>query len=170
MTTDYRSLCAELAQQLDDALEFTVSSETRRHMKALVASARAALAQPEPEGPTREQAVAVYSEVMATHECQTLGDMAEHFTHAVLARWGRPAIKPVPVAEPEPQRPTLADEAYVAFVQICKGNSDDADTYEADEELVRRALKRLNDLERRPTIEPVLAPPTDCSTAAIIGP
>jgi hypothetical protein len=59
------------------------------------------------------------------------------------------------LAEPEPQGPTLADEAYVAFVQICKGNSDDAGTYEADEELVRRALKRLSDLERRPAIEPV---------------
>lgn len=38
--------------------------------------------------PTREQAVALYSEVMALHECQTLGDMAEHFARAVLARWG----------------------------------------------------------------------------------
>jgi hypothetical protein len=78
-----------------------------------------------------------------------------------LARWGRPAVKP------EPQGPTLADEAYVAFVQICKGNSDDAGTYEADEELVRRALKRLSDLERRPAIEPVsvaerLPGPGDC--------
>ena len=41
----------------------------------------------------------------------------------------------------------LAQEAYVAFVQICKGGSDDAGTYEADEALVRRALKRLDRLE-----------------------
>jgi hypothetical protein len=61
-----------------------------------------------------------------------------------------------PAIEPEPQGPSLAHEAYVAFVQICKGNSDDAGTYEADEELVRRALKRLSDLEvGRPAIEPV---------------
>jgi hypothetical protein len=60
------------------------------------------------------------------------------------------------LAQPEPQGPTLAHEAYVAFVQICKGNSDDAGTYEADEELVRRALKRLSDLEMgHPAIEPV---------------
>ena len=41
----------------------------------------------------------------------------------------------------------LAQEAYVAFVQICKGGSDDAGTYDADEEIVRRALKRLDELE-----------------------
>lgn len=41
----------------------------------------------------------------------------------------------------------LAQKAYVAFVQICKGGSDDAGTYDADEELVRRALKRLDALE-----------------------
>jgi hypothetical protein len=61
-------------------------------------------------------------------------------------------------SEPALQRPSLAHEAYVAFVQICKGNSDDADTYEADEELVRRALKRLSDLEMgRPALKPVPA-------------
>lgn len=41
-----------------------------------------------PEGPTRDEAVAIYTEVMAAHDCQTLGDMAEHFARAVLARWG----------------------------------------------------------------------------------
>lgn len=39
--------------------------------------------------PTREEAVALYSEVMARHDCQTLGEMAEHFSHAVLERWGQ---------------------------------------------------------------------------------
>ena len=49
---DYKKLCAELAQHLDDALDFTVSGETRRYMKELVGRTRAALAEPEPEGPT----------------------------------------------------------------------------------------------------------------------
>lgn len=40
-------------------------------------------------GPTRDEAVALYSEVMAVHNCQTLGDMAEHFARAVLAKWGK---------------------------------------------------------------------------------
>jgi hypothetical protein len=60
------------------------------------------------------------------------------------------------LARPESVVPTLAHEAYVAFVQICKGNSDDAGTYEADEELVRRALKRLDDLEQHhPALTPI---------------
>jgi hypothetical protein len=51
MSTDFRALCAELAEQLDDALDFTISSCTRAHMRSLTARARTALAQPEPEGP-----------------------------------------------------------------------------------------------------------------------
>ena len=48
---------------------------------------------------------------------------------------------------PKPKPKSLAEEAYIAFVQICKGNSDDAGTYDADEALVRRALERLQELE-----------------------
>lgn len=47
------------------------------------------------------------------------------------------------------QPPSLAQEAYIAFVMICKGNSDDAGTYDADEALVRRALERLQQLEEQ---------------------
>ena len=54
-----------------------------------MAEARTALDEPEPEGPTRDEATAIYSEVMIVHNCQTLGDMAEHFARAVLARWGK---------------------------------------------------------------------------------
>ena len=55
----------------------------------------------------------------------------------------------------------LAQEAYVAFVQICKGGSDDAGTYDADEEIVRRALKRLDELEGALLAQPVAKGPTD---------
>lgn len=54
----------------------------------------------------------------------------------------------------------LAQEAYVAFVQICKGGSDDAGTYDADEAIVRRALKRLDELEGAALAEPELEGPT----------
>jgi hypothetical protein len=54
----------------------------------------------------------------------------------------------------------LAQEAYVAFVQICKGGSDDAGTYDADEEIVRRALKRLDELESALLAQPVAVGPT----------
>jgi hypothetical protein len=43
----------------------------------------------QPVRPTRTEAVDLYSEVMAAHDCQTLGEMAEHFARAVLARWGQ---------------------------------------------------------------------------------
>ena len=49
---DFRALCAELADRLDDALTYTVQSDTERSMRQLIARARAALeAQPEPQGP-----------------------------------------------------------------------------------------------------------------------
>jgi hypothetical protein len=56
-----------------------------------------------------------------------------------------------------PVPPSLAQKAYVAFVQICKGGSDDAGTYSEDEALVRQALSRLNELE---TVAEWHTPPT----------
>jgi hypothetical protein len=93
-TDTLRALCAELTEALDSELDLF---ETRH--SALLDRARAALAQqhvsqpyklPEPVAPTQGEAVAVYTEVMVVHDCQTLGDMAEHFARAVLARWGQP--------------------------------------------------------------------------------
>jgi hypothetical protein len=73
---------------------------------------------------------------------ELLADYEQNRFRVELAAETRAAL-----AQPEPEGVTLAHDAYVAFVQICKGNSDDAGTYEADEELVRRALKRLSDLD-----------------------
>lgn len=63
-----------------------------------------------------------------------------------------------PVTDRPDFREPIAHSAYVAFVQICKGGSDDAGTYEADEELVRSALKRLDALEKAALNTPTLAP------------
>jgi hypothetical protein len=102
--TDFRALCAELADSLEEWLSSNsiggISLDDGTDAE-LVYRARAAIAQPEPQGPTDEEAVALYSEVMAFYECQTLGDMAGHFARAVLARYARPAI--------EPQGPTDED-------------------------------------------------------------
>ncbi len=98
MTDYYRALCAELLCSLE---QYPVQPPRDRD---LIDRARAALAQPEQQGPTDEEAVALYSEVMAFHDCKTLGDMAGHFARAVLARWGRAAIEPVPVSEGLPPR------------------------------------------------------------------
>ena len=107
--TDFRALCEELLAAIEDdsffrtndALRFckaVLSARTAladedsaflrtnnalRSSKA-VPSAHAALAE-QPVGPTRKEAVDLYSEMMAAHDCQTLGEMAEHFARAVLA-------------------------------------------------------------------------------------
>jgi hypothetical protein len=63
----------------------------------------AALAQPEPQGPSDEGLWELYDEMGGDPE-----DCAWclNYARAVLTRWGRPAIKPVPVAErlPVPQQ------------------------------------------------------------------
>jgi hypothetical protein len=43
----FRALCAELADRLDDALTYTVQSDTERSMRQLITRTRTALAQPE---------------------------------------------------------------------------------------------------------------------------
>jgi hypothetical protein len=65
----------------------------RRATHALAAEARALLAQPEPHGPTDEELSDLY---------QDLGSYFSptEFARTVLARFGRPAIEPVPVPAP----------------------------------------------------------------------
>jgi len=92
---------AELA--VDEALQFDYGDPEDRYiwrelqeLKLLVA---AALAQPEPEGVTDDELDLVFHE-----HCWTEDDLMDHddfvkAARAVLARWGRPAIEPVPVNE-----------------------------------------------------------------------
>jgi hypothetical protein len=84
--TDFR---AELQLLFDDAESFAEASLGHHYLwVAALNRAHAALAE-QPVEPTRKEAVDLYSEVMAAHDCQTLGEMAEHFARAVLARWGQ---------------------------------------------------------------------------------
>ena len=53
LLTDYKQLCAELADTLDFWLQN--SNLTDSEARELVQEARAALAQPEPEGPTLDE-------------------------------------------------------------------------------------------------------------------
>ena len=78
-----RSLEIKATEYTDCTILYEVTFDQLR----AICDTRAALAEP-PVVPTRGEAVAVYTEVMAAHDCQTLGDMAEHFARAVLARWG----------------------------------------------------------------------------------
>lgn len=164
MTDTFRALCAEQLPELRGMFEriLCVARSTGgptcrpvgnieladRLIDAVVSWHKNSLAQPEPEGATDDELLNLGNDVMG--DCLPCDpDLLLAFARATLARYARPAIEPVP------EGPSLAHEAYIAFVQICKGNSDDAGTYEADEELVRRALKRLSDLEHRPAIKPV---------------
>jgi hypothetical protein len=72
----------------------------------LIARAHTALAQPEPEGPTDEELEDFALQNGGGYfncDCQEEADILtrKHVSNyrAVLARWGRPAIEPVPVAE-----------------------------------------------------------------------
>lgn len=109
--TDWKARCAELADRLDDALTYTVQSDTERSMRQLITRTRAALAQPEPEGPTDEELDIVVIAIQRLAPDQPDGPtQPTHDLHAVdrgreilkqhLARFGRPAIQPVPTPEP----------------------------------------------------------------------
>ena len=100
---DFRALCAELVE-LDQA-EPGDYANWRQNWNAAIARARALLAQPEPQGPTDEELdeFAIYWWGSETDE-SLVSDMIEFgsmaaYARAVLARWGRPAIEPVPVSE-----------------------------------------------------------------------
>jgi hypothetical protein len=100
--TDFRALCAELVDCLEKA------NWPLRHKTVFgicLDNARAALAQPEPQGPMDEEIRDLWS--WAAGQDQGPWPTQQHcFARAVLARWGRPAIEPVPVAErlPGPQQ------------------------------------------------------------------
>jgi hypothetical protein len=104
--TDYRALCARMADELDHYRQLLM--DDRRATHALATEARAALAQPDPEGPTDEELLRCYGLAKRDHCYEGPIDdwpkRAEraatvHGLHAVLARWGRPAIEPVPGVE-----------------------------------------------------------------------
>jgi thiamine biosynthesis lipoprotein ApbE len=87
MTTDFRALCAELLDEVV-ARPFIPDSE-------LISRARAALAEPEPEGPTVMEIIELADEI----EAAELGQV--DLVRAALARWGhQPA--PLPAGEVEP--------------------------------------------------------------------
>ena len=127
MTTDYRALCLELLQFGDQAGEIAANEglwpDCDPGPDWLLDRARAALAQPEPAELTDEE-LARRFRVWWHDEGSGLPplpgmDHKEHVRRiseiawangAYAARWGTPAIKPVPVSErlPEPSVRVLA--------------------------------------------------------------
>jgi hypothetical protein len=99
--TDFRALCAELVDNLERYQSWYIEDNGYGidDLEALLRRADAALAQPEPQGPTDKELGETYR--AAYYACENRqGPAAQVFgLRAVLARWGRPAIEPVPVAE-----------------------------------------------------------------------
>ena len=83
MTTDFRALCAELV----DALDSGIPAE-RIRMSPLADRARAALSEPEPEGPTDKELADMYWQYY--HWAPKRSNISAHAyaLRAVLARWG----------------------------------------------------------------------------------
>jgi|688.fasta_scaffold216118_4 hypothetical protein len=101
MTTDFRALCAELyewlcAFALRAPLDIGSKDEDEHDLACslnqLLVRARAALSAPE-QGPTVMEIIAMADEI----EDECLGQV--DLVRRALARWGRPAVEPVPVAE-----------------------------------------------------------------------
>jgi hypothetical protein len=112
---DYRALCAELVAA------FEIQLDELRFNNRLCIRARAALAQPEPVAPTDEELLMLMPETMrdefsyAARTCSdamggrvkpgifrvALNTAALEYARAVLSRYGRPAIEPVPQQEAE---------------------------------------------------------------------
>jgi hypothetical protein len=105
--TDFRALCAELADCLEKA-NWPLRHKTL--FEICLDTARASLAQPEPQGPSDEELEDFALQNGGGYfncDCQEEADILtrKHISNyrAVLARWGRPAIEPVPVSERLPK-------------------------------------------------------------------
>ena len=79
--TDFRALCVELTDALDKLnCSFNVPNQS-----GLVERARAALAEPEPEGPTDEE----LRQLRREHKWPLPDLLIFSIVRAVLARWGK---------------------------------------------------------------------------------
>jgi hypothetical protein len=82
--TDFRTLCAELVDCLEKA-NWPLRHKTL--FEICLADARAALAQPEPQGPTDEELLRIYGVATPCYHAEEYKRELE-FARAVLARWG----------------------------------------------------------------------------------
>jgi hypothetical protein len=95
--TDFRSLCAELVDEFEGWIAYGDEADCA-DAHAMVDRARAALAQPEPQGPTDEELITTAEDAgLCYPTCWDLRDgevpqmvYLRKFARAVLARWGRP--------------------------------------------------------------------------------
>ena len=125
--TDFRDLRTELehaAQELElaeNALLCSSFHSSAIRAKAAAHRARAALAQPEPEGPTDEEICSFIARVWPhspgeMHDCEWRAGMMMMIHAAIeelcLPHWGRLAAEPVPVAERLPGPEDCSSRGY----------------------------------------------------------
>jgi len=103
VTTDYRALCAELAKILAEEYGVETKYENGDPLEGgvldVLACARAALARPEPQGATDEEIDALLPLGMASYSTLCGPREIRAFARAVLQRFGRLAITPIPLSE-----------------------------------------------------------------------
>jgi len=134
--TDFRALCARMADELDHYRQLLM--DDRRETHALAAEARAALAQPEPQGPSKRELFGLLMQAGGVTQCVSV-EWLEPFADAILARWGTPAI------EPEPEGPTESDVTELFYRHMGEGSQI------GFENAIAEALSRWG----RPAIEPL---------------
>ena len=103
MTSPYRALCDELkdayAWCLEECMRVPAEEDT------LIQRARAALAQPEPEGPTDEELIGPVMWMLDDHVYDNDRDEIAQSLRRLIARWGNSQAildsspQPVPVSE-----------------------------------------------------------------------
>jgi len=162
---NFRALCAELLEDADELADlmqgvidgdYVPDSLTLQPIKGSMARARAALAQPEPVGPT-DEALASFTAWFCRnypgpntiiHRPEWHAPKVFRAAESALARWGRPTPQPVPVSERlpgpeapwgEPVRPTKADldQLWLELYRFREGP-----TSGEVEEIALAALKR----------------------------
>jgi len=88
--TDYRALCARMADELDHYRQLLMDDRRATHALAAEARAALALAQPEPQGPTVMEIIELHTWMEDEWRVNNDGEdlpMVD-FARAVLARWG----------------------------------------------------------------------------------
>jgi hypothetical protein len=133
--TDFRVLCAELLDALEGYVEYApVIDAGLKDEQQLVANARAALTQPEPQEPTDEelrQLADEYWNLAPNQECVPVFLLTVYdFARAAVARWGAPAIEPIPVAErlPEPGDCDARGKCWIG--EMCNHNDQNIPNWE----------------------------------------
>jgi hypothetical protein len=97
MTTDFRAELERLVKAYDDHGGRWPDDDVRALYQA-VQKARAALAAPE-QGPTEAEVADLAEDLeyrRLPQDTSTCPSFLMEFARAVLARWGRPAVEPVP--------------------------------------------------------------------------